>query len=120
MRMGFQNGEAQAISCVKTITIGAAAQQKVQDALCSAPGCEGWLLGGLGAGLPASVIKALTCPWPGVSISSAKHDAGSSPKTSGSPRTRLFQRPKRTPRPLPGVPFVLRAPAAALGNMAPP
>ena len=41
--------------------------------------CKRWLLGVLSAGFPASVINALTCPSPGVSISSARQDAGNSP-----------------------------------------
>ena len=60
-------------------------------------------------GCRASVIIARIWPSPGVSISSAMHAAGSSPKTSGAPRTRLVQRPKRAPRPLP-------SPALRLGR----
>ena len=76
--------------------------------------------GVLSAGLPAIVISARTCPSPGVSISSARQAAGSSPYTSGAWRTRLVRRPKRTPLPRPGVPRVLALPLAAFVNMAPP
>src|SRR3954465_3386156 len=48
-------------------------------------------------GLPATVTRARTCPSPGVTISSTSVVAGSSPRTSGSPRTRLGQRPGRDP-----------------------
>ncbi len=72
------------------------------------------------AGLPATVISALIWPSPGVSISSAMQATGSSPNVSGSPRTRLFQRPIGMPRPLPGLPVAFLAPAAALVNIAPP
>ena len=71
-------------------------------------------------GLPAIVISARTWPSPGVSISSARQATGSSPNASSSPRTRLCQRPSRTPRPWPGVPVELRWPAAASVNIAPP
>ena len=37
-------------------------------------------------GLPQTVISARTWPSPGVSISSARHATGSSPKISGEPR----------------------------------
>ena len=67
-------------------------------------------------GLPAAVISARTWPSPGVSISSASTDTGSSPKYSGRPRTRLCQRPKRTPRPLPPAPAEFFWPAAARGE----
>ena len=72
------------------------------------------------AGLPATVTSARIRPSPGVSISSARHTTGSSPNTSGSPRTRLAWRPKRTPRPTPGAPLVFAPPAAGQGNIAPP
>ncbi len=71
-------------------------------------------------GLPDSVNSARIWPGPSVSISSASTATGSSAKSSGSPRTRLVQRPKRWPRPEPGGPEVFRAPAAALVNIAPP
>ena len=71
-------------------------------------------------GLPATVISARTWPAPGVSISSARQVIGNSPKTSGAPLTRLAWRPTLTPRPTPGLPMVLWAKAAALGNIAPP
>jgi hypothetical protein len=45
-------------------------------------------------GLPARVTSARTRPSPGVSISSARQTAGSSPKTSPRPRTRLANRPR--------------------------
>jgi hypothetical protein len=45
------------------------------------------------AGFPAMVMSALICPSPGVSISSARHDSGAWPMTSGAPRTRVRQRP---------------------------
>ena len=45
------------------------------------------------SGLPARVISARIRPSPGVSISSASADTGSSPSASGSPRTRVCQRP---------------------------
>ena len=47
------------------------------------------LFGADTAGLPAIVIRARTCPSPGVSISSARQATGSSPNVSASPRTRL-------------------------------
>ena len=72
------------------------------------------------SGLPALVTSARIRPSPGVSISSARHETGSSPSASGSPRTRLCQRPVLKPLPVPGSPEVLRAPAAALVNIAPP
>ena len=71
-------------------------------------------------GLPATVTRARTWSSPGVSISSASADAGSSPKYSGSPRTRLCQRPNRMPFPPPPGPEEFRWPAAARVNMAPP
>ena len=71
-------------------------------------------------GLPALVISARTWPSPGVSISSASTPTGSSPNTSGAPRTRECQRPVRKPLPRPPGPCVLDAPAAARGNIAPP
>ncbi len=40
-------------------------------------------------GLPATVNSARICPSPGVAISSARHDTGTCPSTSGAPRTRL-------------------------------
>ena len=46
-------------------------------------------------GLPAIVMSARTWPSPGVSISSARVATGSSPLTSGRPRTRLCHRPVR-------------------------
>lgn len=53
-----------------------------------------------------------------ISISSARLAAGNSPFTSGCPLTRLFQRPKRKPRP-PGSPSSMRE---AIGDevMTPP
>ena len=71
-------------------------------------------------GLPAIVISARTWSGPGVSISSARHETGSSPKVSGNPRTRLCQRPIGAPRPLPGAPAEFAWPAAARVNIAPP
>ena len=71
-------------------------------------------------GLPATVTIARICPSPGVSISSAMHTAGNSPNVSPRPRTRLFRRPNRMPRPTRGVPRVFDAPAAARVNIAPP
>src|SRR3954451_7151164 len=71
---------------------------------CSSAAARRSELGVLTAGLPASVISARTWPSPGVSISSARHAAGSSPKTSPMPRTRLCQRPKAAPRPEPPAP----------------
>ena len=44
-------------------------------------------------GLPAMVSSARICPSPGSRMSSASVATGSSPPTSGRPRTRLFQRP---------------------------
>ena len=44
-------------------------------------------------GLPAIVMSARTCPSPGVAISSARHDSGAWPSTSGAPRTRVCHRP---------------------------
>ena len=41
-------------------------------------------------GLPAIVISALIWPAPGVAISSARHEIGTWPSTSGAPRTRLL------------------------------
>ena len=55
-----------------------------------------------------------------MSISSARQATGSSPYVSASPRTRLCQRPKRTPLPLPPAPEEFFWAAAARGNMAPP
>ena len=72
------------------------------------------------AGLPATVMSARTWSSPGVSISSARHAAGSSPSTSGSPRTLLVRRPSRSPRPRPGSPRLLAPPVAGSGNIAPP
>ncbi len=46
------------------------------------------------------VTSARIWPSPGVSISSARHTTGSSPKNSGSPRTRDVRRPKRDAPPL--------------------
>ncbi len=48
-------------------------------------------------GLPAIVISALIWPSPGVAISSARHEIGTWPSTSGAPRTRLRQRPNSKP-----------------------
>ncbi|MNE60564.1 hypothetical protein D3C80_1557160 [compost metagenome] len=48
-------------------------------------------------GLPATVISARICPAPGVSISSARADTGSSPPYSGNADTRLCQRLKCPP-----------------------
>ncbi|MFD0468349.1 hypothetical protein ACFQ0B_08555 [Nonomuraea thailandensis] len=65
-------------------------------------------------GLPATVSRNLTCPSPGVSISSASVATGSSPFVSGRPLTRLLHRPTA---------YGLRRPAnsvAGLGNIAPP
>jgi hypothetical protein len=72
------------------------------------------------AGLPPTLMNARTWPSPGVSISSARHTPGSSANTSGRPRTRLCQRQRFTPLPLPALPWALRCPAAASGNIAPP
>ncbi len=44
-------------------------------------------------GLAAMVIRPRSCPGPGVAISSAMHDAGTWPRTSGAPRTRDVQLP---------------------------
>ena len=53
--------------------------------------------------MPARVSRARTCPSPGVVISSASADTGSSPPKPGSPRTRLRLRESppgpRMPRP---------------------
>src|SRR5690348_2038929 len=57
----------------------------------------------------------------GVSISSARAPAGNSPKTLGSPRTRVRREPgTRTPRPRPGSPVVVGEPAAGSGHITPP
>ncbi|SST10286.1 Uncharacterised protein [Acinetobacter baumannii] len=48
-------------------------------------------------GLPATVTSARTCPSPSPRISSANAATGSSPPYSGSPETRLRQRPKWPP-----------------------
>ena len=72
------------------------------------------------SGLPAIVTSARIWPSPGVSISSASAATGSSPYDSGRPRTRLAQRPKRRPLPLPPAPDEFFWPAAARVNMAPP
>jgi hypothetical protein len=77
-------------------------------------------LGADSTGLVATVISARTWPGPGVSISSARQVMGNSPITSGAPLTRLAKRPVVTPRPWPGVPVVLLAKPAALGNRVPP
>ena len=57
-------------------------------------------------------------PSPGVSISSASAATGSSPRTSGRPRTRLAKRPKRGSRGPSGP--ELRCAAAASGKSTPP
>ena len=72
------------------------------------------------AGFPATVMRARTCPEPGVVISSARHATGNSPYISGHPRTRLWRRPKLTPRPGPLLASEREPPAAGLGNIAPP
>ncbi len=59
-------------------------------------------------------------PSPGVVISSARQETGSSPNASGSSRTREPQRPILKPRPLPGDPAEFVWPAAASGNITPP
>src|SRR3954449_320425 len=65
------------------------------------------------------VMSARTCPSPGVSISSERHDTGSSPITSSIPRTRLCQRAIAKPRP-PRGPLAFDWPAAASGDITPP
>ena len=47
------------------------------------------------SGLPAMVISARICPSPGVSISSARHDTGSSPRASGRPAHAAVPAPDR-------------------------
>ncbi len=74
-------------------------------------------LGAESAGLPAHVSSARTCPAPLVSISSASVAIGSSPATSGRPRTRLFQRPWPT-KPSMRTSFVTST--AGLVNIEPP
>jgi len=45
------------------------------------------------AGLAAMLMRALIWPFPGVAISSARHEHGTWPRISGAPRTRLRHRP---------------------------
>lgn len=72
-------------------------------------------------GLPATVISALSCPSPGVAISSAMQDTGAWPKTSLAPRTRVCHRPNSgRPPSSPGSGWVVIDQAAGLGNIAPP
>ena len=71
-------------------------------------------------GLPATVIRARTRPSPGVRISSARAATGNSLKCSARPRTRVWRRPNRAPRPRPAAPEVLAPPAAGVVNIAPP
>ena len=69
-------------------------------------------------GLPAIVISARTRPSPGVSISSARHDSGAWPSTSGALRTRVCHRPVFTgPRRRAVCEIVAMA---GVGNIAPP
>ena len=77
-------------------------------------------LGADSTGLLATDTSARMRPDPAVSISSARQLVGYSPSTSGAPDTRLRERPVTMPRPTPGLPCVLAANAAALGNIAPP
>ena len=49
--------------------------------------------GALMTGLAAMVMRPCSWPSPGVAISSARHEHGTWPSTSGAPRTRLVQRP---------------------------
>ena len=72
-------------------------------------------------GLPATVNSARIWPSPGVSISSARHAAGSSPNTSPRPRTRDGPAVRRRCRGRgPGAPVVFDEPAAGVVNIAPP
>ncbi len=71
-------------------------------------------------GLPATVKSARMRPSPGVRISSAMHEAGSSPNTSPRPLTRAAQRWTCVPRPRPGSPAVFDDPLTGVVNIAPP
>ena len=72
-------------------------------------------------GLPATVNRARIWPSPGVAISSARHDTGTWPSTSGAPRTRVVHRPKLgAPPSSPGMGRSVTGQAAGRANMAPP
>jgi hypothetical protein len=72
-------------------------------------------------GFPATVNSARICPSPGVAISSARHDTGTWPSTSGAPRTRLVHRPKlAAPPSSPGMGIVDTDHADGRGNISPP
>jgi hypothetical protein len=72
-------------------------------------------------GFPATVNRARICPGPGVAISSARHDTGTCPSTSGAPRTRLVHRPKLgTPPSRSGIGRVATAQADGRANISPP
>src|SRR5262249_1389655 len=81
-----------------------------------AVGGGGGRVGREGRGLAGKVTTGRIGPGPGVSISSANVAAGRSPSVSGSPRTRLRQRPWPSPR------YGARpaTSTAGVGNMAPP
>ena len=69
-------------------------------------------------GLPATVISARIWPSPGVAISSARHDTGTWPSTSGAPRTRVPPAELGAPPSSPGIGCTVTDHAAARGNMA--
>ena len=77
-------------------------------------------LGSDSTGLPATHTNARICPGPGVSISSARQTAGSSPNVPGRSRTRDRGWLGRTPRPSRGAPRVFEPPTAGVVNIAPP
>ena len=60
--------------------------------------------------MAATHTRPLICPGPGVAISSARHDAGTCPSTSGAPRTRERQRPNC------GRPFAFVDAIQVIGN----
>ena len=70
--------------------------------------------------MPAIVISALIWPGPGVAISSAMHEIGTWPSTSGAPRTRLRQRPNSKPSANSGGVRFESDQAIGFENIAPP
>ena len=76
--------------------------------------------GALITGLPAMVMRALSWPSPGVAISSARHEHGTWPSTSGAPRTRLVQRPNSGSPMTLVSPFQVRGSVTGLPNIIPP
>ena len=70
------------------------------------------------AGFPAMTISPRTRPSPGVAISSARHEIGAWPSTSGALRTLVCQRPVRTGPRRRAVCAIVAI--AGVGNIAPP